>query len=239
MCAQRKGRDEAEKPHYYAHRKRLRERFLKGGGDAFSDYELVELLLTYAGPRIDVKPVAKGVIKKFGGISGVLDAGHTDLLDVDGMGPESAVLVSLIKEICVAYLSEKVEGKDALSCPQAVADFARLKLGGLPYEAFMVVFLNVKNEVVNHQVIQEGTVDRAVVFPRQIIEVALANHASAMILIHNHPSGHPNPSVEDRRLTRTITEAARTVDIRVLDHLVVGKQGYFSFQENHIMPEPA
>jgi len=112
-----------------------------------------------------------------------------------------------------------------------------VKLAGLPHEAFMVIYLNVKNEVIGNEVIHEGTVDRAVVYPRRIIEAALARHAASLILIHNHPSGHPDPSPEDKRLTRSIAEAARTVDIRVVDHIIVGKGGHFSFMENNLLPE--
>jgi DNA repair protein RadC len=153
------------------------------------------------------------------------------------MGATSATLIRLVKELCSAYLAERMKGRDALSSPDAVVDFARMKLAGLPHEAFMVVYLNVKNEVIEHEIIHEGTVDRAVVYPRRVVEAALANHAAALILVHNHPSGDPDPSPEDKRLTRSITEAARTVDIRVLDHLIVGRGRYFSFHENQLLPE--
>jgi len=122
-----------------------------------------------------------------------------------------------------------------LSSPGAVVDFARVKLAGLPHEAFMVIYLNVKNRVLDHQVLQEGTVDRAIVYPRQIIKAALTHKAAGLILSHNHPSGDPDPSQEDKHLTRSVIEAARTVEIRVLDHIIVGKNGYFSFQENRLL----
>jgi DNA repair protein RadC len=114
-------------------------------------------------------------------------------------------------------------------------DFARTKLAGLPHEAFMVVYLNVKNEVIGHELVQEGTVDRAVVYPRRVIESALGRHAASLILVHNHPSGHPDPSPEDKQLTRMIADAAKTVDMRVLDHIIVGRGGYFSFAEQHMI----
>ncbi len=126
--------------------------------------------------------------------------------------------------------------RDLLSSPQAVVDFARVKLAGLPHEAFMAIYLNTKNEVIEHEIIQEGTVDRAVIYPRRIIEAALAHHAAGLILVHNHPSGHPEPSQEDEHLTRAISEATRTIDIRVLDHIIVGKDSYFSFREQHLLP---
>lgn len=227
-----------EKPHYIGHRERLRERFRKGGPDGFHDYELLELLLTYAIPRRDVKPVAKELIKRFRSLSGVLDATQQELEGVSGVGPISAILIRVVKEICTVYLGEGIKGRDVLSSPQAVVDFVRMKLSGLPYEAFMVIYLNTKNEVLNWEVIQEGTIDRAVVFPRRIIEGALAQHASGLILVHNHPSGHHFPSEEDRYLTRTIVSAAKTLDLRILDHIVVGKEGHFSFMENHLLDSP-
>ncbi len=220
-----------DKPHYINHRRRLRERFQKAGAEGLQDYEIVELLLTYAIPRRDVKPLAKELINRFGGLSGVLDASQRELEGTAGLGPVSATLIRLVKEVCGVYLAEGMKQRDVLSSPRLVVDFARLKLSGLPHEAFMVIYLNVKNEVIAHEVLIEGTVDSVVIYPRRIIESALSNYATGLILVHNHPSGHPEPSEEDKRITRAISQAARTLDIRVLDHIVVGKDGYFSFME--------
>lgn len=228
----------SEKPHYLEHRKRLRERFQKASAEGFHEYELLELLLTYAIPRKDVKPIAKEFINRFGSLSGVLDASEKELKEIHGIGPISATLIRMVKELCGAYLAEKMKERDLLSSPQAVVDFARMKLSGLPHEAFMVIYLNTKNKVLKYEIVHEGTVDRAVVFPRRIIERALAHHASGLVLVHNHPSGHHQPSDEDKHLTRNIAEAARTVDLRILDHIVVGKDGYFSFIENHLLSHP-
>jgi len=222
-------------PDYIEHRKRLREKFLKAGAEGFHDYELLELLLTVAIPRVDVKPPAKALMKRFGTLNAVLDASQSELKSVTGMGPTSAVLIRLVKELFSAYLAERMEGKDVLSSPSAVVDFARVKLAGLPHETFMVIYLNVKNRVIDHEVLQEGTVDRAIVYPREIIKAALTHKATGLILSHNHPSGDPEPSQEDKHLTRSVIEAARTVEIRVLDHIIVGKNGYFSFQENRLL----
>jgi len=227
--------DESDKPDYLEHRKRLRERFLKAGPEGLHDYELLELLLTFAVRRVDLKSVGKALIKRFGTLNGVLDASQTELAEVQGVGPTSAILIRLVKELFAAYLEERMEGKDVLSSPGAVVDFARMKLAGLPHEAFMVIYLNVKNRVIEYDVLQEGTVDRAIVYPRQIIKAALTHKAAGLILSHNHPSGDPEPSQEDKHLTRSVVEAARTVEIRVLDHLIVGKNGYFSFQENRLL----
>jgi DNA repair protein RadC len=223
------------KPHYMEHRKRLRVRFQKSDGEGFHDYELLELLLTYAVPRMDVKPLAKELIKKMGGLAGVMDASHSELRTVAGMGPVSATLIRAVKATLGAYMGERMRKRDVLSSPAAVVDFARVRLGGLPHEAFMVIYLNIKNEVIEDEVLHEGTLDRAIVYPRKVVESALTHHAASMILIHNHPSGHPEPSQDDRRLTRSIVEAARTLEIRIVDHIIVGRESYYSFIENGLL----
>ncbi len=225
-----------DKPHYINHRARLRERFRKAGADGMHDYELLELLLTYSIPRRDVKPVAKKLIEKFGSLSGVLDAEQKELEAVKGLGAMSASLIRLVKELYCTYLSEDIMQGDVLSSPESVLNFVRVKLAGLTNEAFMVIYMNVKNEVIEHALLYEGTVDNVAVYPRRVIESALSNHASGVILVHNHPSGNTMPSGEDRVLTQEIAEAAGTLDIRVLDHLIVGKEGYFSFMENGLLP---
>ncbi|MBM3242817.1 DNA repair protein RadC [Candidatus Poribacteria bacterium] len=223
------------KPHYLGHRERLRERFRKAGSEGMHDYELLELLLTYAIPRKEVKPIAKDLIKRFGSFSGVFDANLKEIEDVPKVGTTSATLIRLVKEIFGAYLAEGMKGKDLLTSPQAAVDFARVELAGLPHEAFMVVYLNTKNEVIHHEIIHEGTVNRAVIYPRRIIESALAHHAARLLLVHNHPSGHPEASLEDENITRAIAEAARTVEIKIIDHIIVGKDGYFSFVEENLL----
>jgi DNA repair protein RadC len=225
----------SEKPDYLGHRRRLRERFQKTGAEGLHDYELLELLLTYAISQKDVKPIAKDLIKRFGSLSGVLDASHKDLETISGLGSISATLIRLIKEVCGAYLAERIESKNVLSSPQAVVNYSRMRLAGLSHEVFMVIYLNTKNEMIRCEIVDEGTVDRAIVYPRKIVESALVHHASSLILVHNHPSGHPEPSEEDKRLTRSISDAARTMDIRVLDHIIVGKAAHFSFVEGHLL----
>lgn len=219
------------KPGYLGHRQRLRERFRKDGVAGMHDYEVLELLLTYALPRKDVKPLAKELLRVFGSFAAVFDASLGELEKIKNVGPISATLLGLIKEICSMYLAEKIKNKDVLSSPQTVLNFARLKLAGLPREAFLVIFLNNKNRVIAYKIIQEGTVDRAIIYPRRLIEEALACHATGVILVHNHPSGEPEPSLEDRQLTRSLMEAARTIDLRILDHIIVGREGYCSFLE--------
>lgn len=223
--------NKADRPHYVDHRKRLRERFRQSGEQGLHDYELLELLLTYAIPRQDVKPLAKRLIERFGSVSNVFDAPYEQLIDEDGLGPRSATLINLIRTLCTVYLDEGVQGREILASPDAVRRFAQAKLGGQAHEAFMAIFLNTKNEVVGHEIVQEGTVDRAAVYPRRVLESALSHNASGLILVHNHPSGHAEPSSSDRQLTQQLRDVTDLMDIRLLDHLIVSKSDCFSFSD--------
>ncbi len=224
-----------DKTDHLGHRRRLRDRFLRSGAASLHDHELVELLLTYAVPRRDVKPMAKAMLKRFGGLQGLLEADPAQLQKAAGVGPSGAALVRLVGELNCRRLSRSMAGSDALSSPKAVLEFARAALAGNGSECFMAVFLNAKNRVIDHRVMHEGTIDHAIVYPRRIIEAALEARAAGLILVHNHPSGDPTPSDDDRRLTRSIQEAARPLDIRVLDHLIVGREGYCSFAEKRLL----
>ncbi|RLA81682.1 MAG: hypothetical protein DRG36_01315 [Deltaproteobacteria bacterium] len=223
------------RPHWWGHRERLRERFLRAGAKGLQDYELLELLLSYAIPRKDVKPQAKELLRRFGSLAGVMDASPEEVQEVKGIGPRAATLLRLAKEMGEVYLGERMRGVDVLSSPSRVVDFCLFRLKGEGEEKFMVIYLNVKNEVMDYEVIQEGTVDRSVVYPRRVAEKALRRKAASVIVVHNHPSGHPDPSPEDRRITRELVEALRPLEIRLLDHIIVGKRGYFSFREKGIL----
>jgi len=223
------------RPHWWGHRERLRERFLRAGAKGLQDYELLELLLSYAIPRKDVKPQAKELLRRFGSLAAVLDAPLEEVQEVKGIGPRAATLLRLAKEMGEVYLGERMRGVDVLSSPSRVVDFCLFRLKGEGEEKFMVIYLNVKNEVMDYEVIQEGTVDRSVVYPRRVAEKALRRRAASVIVVHNHPSGHPDPSPEDGRITRELVEALRPLEIRLLDHIIVGKRGYFSFREKGIL----
>jgi len=223
------------RPHWWGHRERLRERFLRAGAKGLQDYELLELLLSYAIPRKDVKPQAKELLRRFGSLAGVMDASPEEVQEVKGIGPRAATLLRLVKEMGEVYLSERMRGVDVLSSPSQVVDFCLFRLKGEGEEKFMVIYLNVKNEVMDYEVIHEGTVDRSVVYPRRVAERALRRRAASVIVVHNHPSGHPDPSPEDKRITRELVEALKPLEIRLLDHIIVGKRGYFSFRERGIL----
>ncbi|HOJ52128.1 MAG TPA: DNA repair protein RadC [Syntrophales bacterium] len=225
-----------ERPHYIGHRQRLRDRFLKTGVEGLHDYEILELLLTYAIPRKDVKPLAKELLNRFGSFNGVLDAELKELLKVEGISHLSACLIKLTKQLVTLYLKGEAKKKVKISSPKDMADFFRSYLGGLKEEQFCVAYLDCQNQLIDFDTLQRGTVNEAIVYPRQVLERALERKAASLILVHNHPSGVLKPSEADLRLTRTIKEAARLLDIVVHDHVIVGENKMLSFREEGIMP---
>jgi DNA repair protein RadC len=226
-----------EKPHYLEHRKRLRERFRRTGFEGFRDYEALELLLSFAIPRRDVKPIAKELIRKMGSFSGVLDATYEELLEVKGIGENSATFLRAMKDCSALYLREGLRGKrrKKISSTGALLDYCRVVMSGLRDEQFRAVFLNARNEVIAEEVIQEGTVDQSVVYPRKVMERALYHKASALLFVHNHPGGSCRPSEEDKAFTAQLVKLARDLGLRVHDHLIICRSGYYSFHERGIM----
>jgi DNA repair protein RadC len=233
MDNQEKGKP--TKPHYHGHRQRLRSRFLKGGAAALQDYELLELLLTFAIPYSDVKPLAKGLIQHFGSFTQVLDASPQDLMEFTGLKEYSATLINLVKACAEYYLKEEALKRSPIHSLDALVAYCRTAMGGLKDEQFRVLFLNSQNEIIAEEIVQEGTVDQTVVYPRKVLELALKHKATALILVHNHPSGNLKPSASDRELTRALVKAAKTLNLTVHDHLIVSRQGYFSLAEHNMV----
>jgi DNA repair protein RadC len=217
------------------HRQRLRERFVRNGSCAFAEHELLELLLTYSIPVKDVKLLAKKLLSRFGSLGEVLDAEIAELKNIEGVGAVSAVLIRLVKELNIEYYADKLKNLEILSTPNEVYEFVKNKLAGKRDELFMVIYLNTKNRVVDCEISAEGTVNQAAVYPRKIIRKALENNAAALILAHNHPSGEPEPSKNDISLTNSLKCICDTMNIRLLDHIIVGKLGYFSFNKKKIL----
>jgi DNA repair protein RadC len=218
------------------HRQRLREKFRTAGVDAFHEHEILELLLSYAIPRRDVKPLAKALLKRFGSLREVLDAEMDELEQVRGIGGHAAVLLKLVKELAALYLKQKAKSKKQVTCTTELLDFCRTALGGKRDEEFCVLYLDAQNQIIEFETIQRGIVNQAVVYPRQVLERALKKKASAIILAHNHPSGQVRPSDADIRLTKTIQEVARMLDIIVHDHIIIGENRFFSFREEGLIP---
>lgn len=222
-----------EKPHYHGHRQRLRERFLKSGLESFADYEAVELLLTLAIPRSDVKQPAKALIARFGNLRAILDAPIEELQAVNGIGSVAPVALKIIKAAATLYLQQSGEGQGSLADATKLADFWRMRIGGLQNEVFQVGYLDSGYRLLRDGVetLEEGTIDRAAVYPRRIVESALRRGAAALVLAHNHPNGHVTPSEQDKVLTRAIVMAAETVGVKIVDHLIVSASESFSFQK--------
>jgi DNA repair protein RadC len=224
-----------EKEMRKGHRMRLKWKYMTAGIEAFSDYEVVELLLSYAIPRRDTKPVAKELIQTFGSIKGIIDADSSDLKKINGVREHTAILFKLAKDLSALYLREKAREKIQISCTTELINFCRTTLGGKTDEEFWVIYLNVQNRIIEFERLQKGTVDQAFVYPRQILENALRKKASAIILVHNHPSGNVRPSNADISITNTIREKARVLEIAVHDHIIIGTDNFFSFREEGMM----
>jgi DNA repair protein RadC len=225
----------SDTPHHKDHRQRLKKKFSESGVAAFHDYEVLELLLSYAIPRKDVKPLAKDLLKTFGSLKGIMDAEKDCLEKVKGIGPHAAILIKLIKEMGILYLKEKAKEKPQITCTSELIDYCKSYMGGLRDERFCVIYLDAQNRMTDIETIQEGIVNQAVVYPRKVLENALKQKASAVILVHNHPSGHVKPSDTDIRLTKTIQETARILDIIVHDHVIISENRFFSFREEGLI----
>ncbi len=224
-----------ELPHYAGHRERLRQRYLKNGIDSLTQYEAMELLLTYAITRRDVKPMAKALIKKFKGIRGVLDADVEELTAINGIGIQAALLLKLLKDINTIYLKEKLITGQIVESPNDIIDYLKHAIGSLKEEMFMALFLNSKNEIVADEIISEGIVNHAVVYPRKLFENALKHKATAIIIVHNHPGGVLKPSENDIKLTKNLVNTANSLSIKIHDHLIVTNKGYLSFYEKGLI----
>lgn len=222
-------------PDYINHRKRLKERFDSSGLNGSKDYEVLELILTFSIPQKDVKPLAKALIKKFKTFQGVLDAPVNEIEKVNGIGHHSAILIKLIRESSNHYLNQRTLKTDVISSPSALLKYLKSSMACLKDEHFRVIFLNSKNEIIKDEIVQTGTVDETPVYPRKILSKALESNAVSLIFAHNHPSGYPAPSHHDRKLTNTLIEAAQTFNIKIHDHIIIGKNGYFSFKEEGLI----
>lgn len=224
---------EQGRPDARARLDRLRRRFLENGFSGFAESEAVELLLSLAAPRADTRRPAGDLLRRFGSLKGVLDAPSRLLASMEGIGPEAAAALAVIREAAVLYLQTASEGRDVLAEPERLADFWRMRIGALRREVFAVAYLDSGHRLLPEgvEILQEGTVDRAVVYPRRVVEAALRNEAAALVLAHNHPNGRVEPTEYDKAATRAVVLAAETVGLRVIDHLIVSPQDWFSFRE--------
>lgn len=215
------------------HRKRLRDKFLKVGIEALHDYEIIELLLTLGTPRTDCKQQAKAAIKKFKGLQSVLEASLDELQQIKGIGPVNAFGIKLFQAISERYLKGKIiRKKRTLKSTKEVFDYLYQSLQKEKEEVFKVLYLNNANKILGVEEISRGTIDQAVIYPRKVVKSALDRNATRLIFAHNHPSGNLNPSDQDIQITRKLKKACNSVEIDLLDHVIIGRKDYYSFREN-------
>ncbi len=218
------------KPHYLGHRERLRERFSTAGHLALADYELLELLLFRLIPRADTKPVAKALLARFGSLAEVLGASEALLQEVKGIGPAVALDLKVVAAAAQRMLRSELKGRETLASWTQVLDYCRAAMAFEDREQFRILFLDKKNALIADEVQQTGTVDHTPVYPREVVKRALELSATAIVLVHNHPSGDPTPSRADIDMTREIVEAGKRLGIAVHDHLIIGTKGYASMK---------
>lgn len=223
------------KPHYHGHRERLRQRLLRGGTEPLEDYELLELVLQAAQTRRDTKPIAKALLARFESLGGVLGAAPEELRTVAGMGDVSAVQIKATHAIVARMLREEVKKQPVLSSWKQVIDYVRAAMAHERTEQFRILFLDKKNILLRDEVQQRGTIDHAPVYPREVVKRALELGASALILVHNHPSGDPTPSRADIDMTKDVQKAAAALGLAVHDHIVIGRRGYASLRTLGLM----
>jgi len=220
------------------HRKRLREKFIRSGVSGFYDYEIVELLLTLGTPRKNCKQQAKESIKKFKSLKGVLEAPMEKLQEIDGIGPHNAFGIKLFQEISERYLKERIIGKKIkLKSSKEVYDYLFQSMQKNEKEIFKVLFLNAKNRIINTEDLFEGTLNSSVVYPREIMKKAIQYNAVSLIFVHNHPSGNPEPSQSDKDITKNLVNAGKVMQIKILDHIIIGDNKYFSFADDGLIEE--
>ncbi len=223
-------RDAGGLPHFHGHRDRLRARFRDGGAAALADYELLELALFRALPRRDTKPLAKKLIKDFGSFGALLAADAETIARVGDISEGAVAALKIAQASALRLLQSEIKERPVLGSWQALLDYLHADMAHNPIERVRVLFLNSKNMLIRDDQMSEGSVDEAAVYIREIIRRALDCHATALILVHNHPSGDPSPSQQDIRLTRDIVEAGRHLKITVHDHIIVGTRGHSSMR---------
>jgi DNA repair protein RadC len=217
-------------PHFLGHRERLRERFRAGGADAMPDYELLEMVLFRAIPQRDTKALAKLLLARFGSFAEVLSAEPERLMEVKGVKEAVATEIKLVHAAALRLMKGEVASRPALSSYNAILDYVRAAMAFSDIEQFRVLFMDKKNQLIADEVQQQGTVDHTPVYPREVIKRALELGASAIVLVHNHPSGDPTPSMADIDMTKKIVDAGQRLGVVVHDHIVVGRKGHVSFR---------
>ncbi|WP_254440517.1 RadC family protein [Ruegeria arenilitoris] len=229
------GDDGAKRPHYWGHRQRLRDRFLKGGHQPMPEYELLELLLFNAIQRIDVKPLAKRLLAEFGDLNGVIAASKHRILQVDGANDWVYYHLRVVEAFGHRMAQAQVMKRDVVSSWEALVTYCRTAMAHREVEQFRILYLDRKNVLIADEEQAKGTVDHVPVYPREIVKRALELNASSLILVHNHPSGDPSPSTPDILMTERIQDACNTMGILIHDHVIIGKREEYSFSTNGLL----
>ncbi len=217
------------------HRSRLRARYAKGGMPALADYEFVELLLSFIIPRVDVKPIAKELLKKFANLRGIIDARAEDLVKIKGVGENSALALRALHDlVCAYHLNELEAAGTKIGTISKLINYFKAKIGSEPTEVLELACFDAKLKIIPGGSVRvcEGSVNSASVDIRKIIEIAIKMGASSIAISHNHPSGDPTPSLEDIRLTRRLSESCKPIGINLIEHIIVGKKACFSFRRD-------
>ena len=222
-------------PHFLGHRERLKERFREAGSEAMPDYELLEMLLFRAIKRGDTKPLAKQLLARFGTFAEVLSAPPERLMEVKGVGEAVATEIKLVHAAAMRLMRGQVINRPVLNTWSGILDYVRAAMAFHDTEQFRILFLDKKNQLIADEVQQQGTVDHTPVYPREVIKRALELSASAIVLVHNHPSGDPTPSLADIEMTKKIVDAGQRLSLVVHDHVIVGRKGHFSFRSNGLI----
>jgi len=228
--AKARGSGFKEAPHYHGHRERLRLRFRESGTAGIAEYELLELLLFRAVPQRDVKPLAKTLIQHFGSFAEVIAAPPARLKEIEGVGDAIVTELKIVEAAAQHFAKGKIRNRTVLSSWSAVVDYCRTSMAFAEKERFRILFLDKRNQLIADEVQQQGTVDHTPVYPREVVKRALELSATAIVLVHNHPSGDPTPSRADIEMTKTIIEVARPLGIEVHDHIIVGRDGHASLK---------
>lgn len=235
MQEKRETKAAAKKPHYAGHRERLRERFRRDLGASMEDYEILELLLTLAIPRMDTKPMAKELIARFGNLAAVIAADPVDLTKTKGIKDAAITPIKLVQAAALRLARQQVMEQPVISSWDSLIDYLHIAMAREKIEHLRLLFLDNKNRLIADEVQQRGTVNHTPLYPREVMKRALELHASALILVHNHPSGDPTPSRDDIHMTNEIRDAAEKLGIRLHDHIIIGRNEQTSFKAEGLL----
>lgn len=224
-----------EQPSYIGHRKRLRAKFLRSGLEILADHEIIELMLTFALPRRDTKPLAWALLKRFGSVAGILDATPDELCQVKGIGPQAALLLNVTRALFKRYTFAEMKGQIFTGTPESVLAYCKATLSGRRDESLEILLLSSNNTIFASRQIAQGQLDKIVIEPRQILSYALIDKAKNIVIVHNHPSGDPTPSDEDKKFTYQLIQAAAPLGIGLQDHIIIGKGDFYSFRTHGLL----